>query len=92
MTRETVLSLYRQLLRASECIPNYSYREYALRRTRDAFRQHKEETDGEKVKELLNQGKTDLEIVKRQAIIEGLYGNGKLIIEVDHQEKASRGH
>lgn len=59
-----VRSLYRQLLRQSRQFAAYNFREYATRRTKDAFREHKTVTDQEKVKELLQKGQKELQMLK----------------------------
>ncbi|CAK7274150.1 hypothetical protein SEPCBS119000_006021 [Sporothrix epigloea] len=59
-----VLTLYRQLLRQAQQFPAYNFREYALRRTRDAFRDNKAETDPRRVQELVQQGLKDLQMMK----------------------------
>ncbi|OAA60546.1 iron-sulfur cluster biosynthesis protein [Niveomyces insectorum RCEF 264] len=76
-----VLSLYRQLLRQAEHFPAYNFREYAKRRTRDAFREHRGETDPRRVQELVQRGLKELQVMrqdlanrtKRQAIIGNFY-------------------
>ncbi|XP_041376509.1 LYR motif-containing protein 4-like [Gigantopelta aegis] len=84
-TRSEVLSLYRLLLRAGRQFTDYNYRNYALRRARDAFHENKTVADKQKIQDLVNEAKKNLEIIKRQVIIGQMYGHGKLIIE--SQEK-----
>lgn len=57
-------SQYRQLLRQSEQFTAYNFREYAKRRTRDAFREHKGEQDQRKVQELIQKGLNELQVLK----------------------------
>ncbi|KFB39619.1 AGAP004196-PA-like protein [Anopheles sinensis] len=61
-----VLSLYKQMLRASQNFDAYNYRMYALRRIRDAFRDNKALTDGASIENELSYAKKNLEIIKRQ--------------------------
>ncbi|KAJ3494572.1 hypothetical protein NLG97_g3993 [Lecanicillium saksenae] len=42
----------------------YNFREYAKRRTRDAFREHKTEKDSRKVQELIQNGLKELQVMK----------------------------
>ncbi|KFU99513.1 LYR motif-containing protein 4, partial [Pterocles gutturalis] len=42
------------------------FRTYAIRRIRDAFRENKNIKDSEKIEELLNKAKTNLEVIHRQ--------------------------
>ncbi|NXO97269.1 LYRM4 protein, partial [Certhia brachydactyla] len=57
------------------------FRTYAIRRIRDAFRENKNIVDSEKIEELLNKGKANLEIIQRQVTIGQLYSTEKLVIE-----------
>ncbi|KFO54039.1 LYR motif-containing protein 4, partial [Corvus brachyrhynchos] len=42
------------------------FRTYAIRRIRDAFRENKTIEDSEKIEELLNKAKANLEVIQRQ--------------------------
>ena len=55
---------YRQLLRQGNQFASYNFREYAKRRTRDAFREHKNVEDQRKVQELVQKGLKELQILK----------------------------
>lgn len=59
-----VRSLYRSLLRQSSQFAAYNFREYAKRRTRDAFREHSSENDGRRVQELMQRGLKELQMLK----------------------------
>ncbi|KAF4469477.1 ISD11 Iron-Sulfur biogenesis Desulfurase-interacting [Fusarium albosuccineum] len=61
---QQVRSLYRQLLRQGEQFAAYNFREYAKRRTRDAFREHQAEQDPRKVQELVQKGLKELQGLK----------------------------
>uniref|UniRef100_A0A803WBR6 LYR motif containing 4 n=1 Tax=Ficedula albicollis TaxID=59894 RepID=A0A803WBR6_FICAL len=65
-SRAQVLRLYRALLRESQRFGSYNYRTYAIRRIRDAFRENKNLSDSEKIEELLNKAKANLEVIQRQ--------------------------
>lgn len=54
---------------------------YALRRTRDAFRENKCLTDESKIQQCIADAKNNLEMIKRQVIVGQLYSTDKLIIE-----------
>jgi len=79
--RKCVLSLYRQLLRESNQLEAYIYRKYALRRIRDSFRDNKYIKDETTIEQLISDGHKDLEIIKRQVIINKLYKSDKLVVE-----------
>jgi hypothetical protein len=55
---------YRKLLRQGNQFAAYNFREYATRRTKDAFRQHIAESDSSKIQELLSKGNTELQMLK----------------------------
>ncbi|CCJ29948.1 unnamed protein product [Pneumocystis jirovecii] len=76
-----VLSLYRALLRSSKQLKNYGFREYAIRRTKDAFHAHKNETNEEKIQELWHKGLKELQVLRRQALINYMYQAERLVIE-----------
>lgn len=59
-----VRSLYRSLMRQSKQFAAYNFREYATRRTRDAFRAHGQEADARKVQELMQKGLKELQMLK----------------------------
>ncbi|KAJ1200709.1 hypothetical protein NDU88_004530 [Pleurodeles waltl] len=65
-SRAQVLSLYRALLRESAGFSAYSYRTYAIRRIRDAFRENKTVSDVLEVQKLVKQAKENLTMIKRQ--------------------------
>ncbi|NXG15723.1 LYRM4 protein, partial [Grallaria varia] len=57
------------------------FRTYAIRRIRDAFRENKNIKDSEKIEELVNKAKANLEVIRRQVTIGQLYSTQKLVIE-----------
>ena len=60
----TVRSLYRQLLRQGRQFAAYNFREYARRRTRDAFRENMHETDERKQQELVQRALKELQVMR----------------------------
>lgn len=60
LTREK----FRSLLRQSSQFAAYNFREYARRRTIDAFREHHTETDERKKQELIQRGLKELQVIK----------------------------
>ncbi|VVT50189.1 uncharacterized protein SAPINGB_P002645 [Magnusiomyces paraingens] len=75
------LSLYRNLLRQGSRLAAYNFREYALRRTRDAFRANKAIDDLRETQVLIQKGHKELAVLKRQAIISQMYAAQKLVVE-----------
>ena len=70
LVAELTHSQYRQLLRQSQQFTAYNFREYARRRTRDAFREHSSAKDPREVQELLQKGLKELQSLKvRLAVV-----------------------
>ncbi|KAL2853917.1 hypothetical protein BJY01DRAFT_206136 [Aspergillus pseudoustus] len=74
-------SLFRSLLRQSSQFSNYNFREYALRRTKDAFREHRHETQERMIQELIQEGLQSLRMMKRQTVISQFYQLDRLVVE-----------
>jgi LYR motif-containing protein 4 len=72
----TIRSLYRSFLRTGAQFSNYNFREYARRRSRDAFREHRNETDERKTQELVQKGLRELQVLKvrRKILRDGRMG------------------
>jgi len=80
-SKRQVLSLFKQLLKEGHRVTDYNVRNYALRRTRDAFKEYKTVENPSEIEELIIRGQNNLDVLKRQATISQLFGSGKLIIE-----------
>jgi len=74
-------SLFRQLLRQSSQFANYNFREYARRRTKDAFRAHQHGAEERQVQELIQRGLKELRMMKRQTVISQFYQLDRLVVE-----------
>ncbi|TVY13777.1 LYR motif-containing protein 4 [Lachnellula arida] len=74
-------SLYRQLLRQGEQFAAYNFREYAKRRTRDAFREHKGVQDERQKQELMQKGLKELQGMKRQTVVSQFFQLDRLVVE-----------
>jgi hypothetical protein len=59
---------YRSLLRQGRQFAAYNFREYAKRRTRDAFREHKDDTGERQIQELMQKGLKELQMMKVGAL------------------------
>uniref|UniRef100_A0A669DCI8 Complex 1 LYR protein domain-containing protein n=1 Tax=Oreochromis niloticus TaxID=8128 RepID=A0A669DCI8_ORENI len=64
--RSQVMSLYRTMLRESAKFPSYNYRNYALRRVRDAFKANRNVEDPKAVERLMEEGRQTLALIQRQ--------------------------
>ncbi|KAM0326176.1 hypothetical protein ACHAQA_006773 [Verticillium albo-atrum] len=74
-------SLYRQLLRQGEQFAAYNFRDYAKRRTRDAFREHQHVQDPREVQELIQKGLKELQVMKRQTLVSQFFQMDRLVVE-----------
>jgi hypothetical protein len=81
---------YRNLLRFSNRFSAYNFREYAKRRSRDAFREHQHEQDPKRIKELLARGDKELKVLQVCRRTKGRKAevvNGRVILtKCDHVE------
>ncbi|KAI9261107.1 hypothetical protein BY458DRAFT_515865 [Sporodiniella umbellata] len=83
MSNSTILSLYRQFIRHGNRFASYNFRDYTIRRSRDGFRAHMNETHPEKIAALIEKAKEDLIVLKRQAAISQMYTKGEhLVVEL----------
>jgi LYR motif-containing protein 4 len=84
--RSDVLSLFRSFLRTSRQFSDYNIREYTRRRTADAFRENRALADTPAAAAAFVEGKKQLEVAKRQAVVYSLYApKSKSIMEVKLQ-------
>lgn len=72
-TRSEVLSLFRSLMRTAREFKDYNVREYTKRRTVDAFRHNRHLSDTKEVATAFADGKVQLGVAKRQAVVYSLY-------------------
>ncbi|KAL2280308.1 hypothetical protein FJTKL_12578 [Diaporthe vaccinii] len=84
---------YRQLLRQSEQFASYNFREYAKRRTRDAFRENKAVEDQRKIQELVQKGLKELQMMKRQTVVGHFFELDRLVVEggISGKQKGNKG-
>ncbi|GAO18676.1 hypothetical protein UVI_02059020 [Ustilaginoidea virens] len=78
---QQVRSLYRQLLRQGAQFRAYNFREYAKRRTKDAFRGNMSVEDPRQIQELVQKGLKELQVLKRQTVISQFYQIDRLVVE-----------
>jgi len=74
------------MLRESAKFTSYNYRTYAIRRVKDVFRENHNVTDVVEKAQLLKFGKENLEIIKRQAALNIMYKDQRLVIEGHRKE------
>lgn len=79
---QKVLSLYRNFIRHGNKFSSYNFRDYTIRRSRDAFRANMTETSPEKIAAFITKAEQELAVVKRQAAISQMYTTGEhLVVE-----------
>ncbi|KAL1959586.1 hypothetical protein VTO42DRAFT_1621 [Malbranchea cinnamomea] len=83
-------SLFRSLLRQSRQFAGYNFREYAKRRTIDAFREHQHETEERKIQELMQKGLQQLRMMQRQTVISQFYQLERLVVEGDAAKEEAK--
>ncbi|KAK7537168.1 uncharacterized protein J3D65DRAFT_624631 [Phyllosticta citribraziliensis] len=74
-------SLYRSLLRQARQFAAYNFREYALRRTRDAFRENQQLKDERAIQEAIQKGLKELQGLKRQTVVSQFFQFDRLVVE-----------
>lgn len=74
-------SLLRSLLRQSSQFAAYNFREYARRRTRDAFRENRGVTEEGKIQDLVQNGLRELQVMKRQTVVSQFFQLDRLVVE-----------
>ncbi|XXG72344.1 hypothetical protein AAC387_Pa07g1468 [Persea americana] len=81
--KNEVLSLFRSLLRTAGIFSDYNIREYAKRRTINGFHQNRRLSDPSSIASAFYDGKSQLEVAKKQAIVYSLYApKSKSVMEI----------
>ncbi|XP_046842775.1 LYR motif-containing protein 4-like [Xenia sp. Carnegie-2017] len=79
--RQDILRIYRLLLIEARNFNNYNYRVYAIRKVRECFRERMNEKDETKIMAFLKEAETSLVSLRRQTLLNNIYGTSKLVIE-----------
>ncbi|KZS96969.1 hypothetical protein SISNIDRAFT_406593 [Sistotremastrum niveocremeum HHB9708] len=80
-SRAALLQLYSNTLRTSKSFSSYNFRNYFIRRTRDTFKSIQNEQDPDKLTRFYDEASKELEVLRRAALINGMYGGQKLVVE-----------
>lgn len=84
-TRAEILGLYRSLIRVAREFRDYNIREYTKRRTVDGFRENQKLTDTKSIADAYLEGKNQLALAKRQALVDSLYApRVKSVMELEN--------
>jgi Tfp pilus assembly PilM family ATPase len=84
MFKMNALTLYKNLLRYSSRLASYNFRQYAIRRTRDAFIANRSLSDPQQIQQEIEKGIKELQVLKRQAAISQMYKGDPLVVETSH--------
>ncbi|KAI9567713.1 hypothetical protein HD554DRAFT_937715 [Boletus coccyginus] len=77
-----ILSLYGSTLRAARSFSSYNFRNYFLSRTKDTFRSMQAEKNPAKLSFSYNEAVKELEVLRRGAVVNRLYGGQRLAVEL----------
>ncbi|KAI9056366.1 hypothetical protein FKP32DRAFT_1585660 [Trametes sanguinea] len=91
-TKQSLLHLYHSTLRTAQSFSSYNFRQYFVRRTKSVFREIQNETDPAKLAAFYEQSARELAQLKRSAVVNQLYGGGRLVVEkqqVEHERSDS---
>ncbi|KAG8934824.1 hypothetical protein FRC03_009520 [Tulasnella sp. 419] len=80
-SRNMIISLYGDLLRTSRSFASYNFRNYFIRNTRLRFRENLNEKDPVKIQQLYDEGRKELEVLTRAAVVNRLYEGPRLVVE-----------
>ncbi|KAM1009760.1 hypothetical protein FF1_045154 [Malus domestica] len=87
-SRAEVLTMFRSFLRVARKFTDYNIREYTKRRTVDGFRQNRNLSDPFAISSAFSDGKAQLEVANRQALVYSLYAPKlKSVMEVQNPIK-----
>ncbi|XP_015790497.1 LYR motif-containing protein 4 [Tetranychus urticae] len=86
-TPSKVRSLYKMLLRESTKFHNYNFKEYSLRKVRHDFRKNINCNDPSRVSQLIGEAESNLQMLRRQAVIQNFYKAEPLVIDTRKTNK-----
>ncbi|KAK9049721.1 hypothetical protein SSX86_024883 [Deinandra increscens subsp. villosa] len=84
-SRKEILSLFRSFLRSARTFSDYNIREYTKRRAIDAFHHNKTLSNPSSVSAAFSDGKYQLHVAKRQALVYSIYSpTVKSIMDINY--------
>ncbi|VDP19941.1 unnamed protein product [Soboliphyme baturini] len=87
ISRAMWLRLYKDLISQASKFTEYSYRCFARRRVREYFLHYRHEKDPVLLEHLYAEGERNVELLKRQTVVNSLYPGPKLVIEKQPQQR-----
>lgn len=79
--RNQVLGLYRQFMKNAYHYNNYNFKNYFIRRTKDAFKENVGLKDSEQIDQAIQKANRELKVLERQSKISQMYSTEKLVVE-----------
>jgi len=79
--RSRILALYHSMLKENSKFKSFNFREYGNRRIREGFRENRNVSDPQKLSSLLSEAHRNLDIIKRQALINSFYSQYSSVME-----------
>ncbi|KAG8216167.1 hypothetical protein J3R82DRAFT_8173 [Butyriboletus roseoflavus] len=76
-----ILNLYSSTLRTSKSFSSYNFRNYFVRRAKENFRSIQAEQDPAKLSLAYSEAVKELEVLRRCAIVNQVYGGSRLAVE-----------
>ena len=76
-----ILSLFRRVLKGADSFQDYSIRAYINRKAREEFSGLKELKNQDEVGKVLEHWRKELEVIKRQSVIQNLYFSRRNILQ-----------
>ena len=90
-SKQAIQSLFSSLLKTSKSFSSYNFREYFVRRTTTQFQKVESETDPQRLQAFYDERTKELEVLKRAAVVNSMYGGRKLVVETPEGAKVSVG-
>ncbi|THH27209.1 hypothetical protein EUX98_g6971 [Antrodiella citrinella] len=69
------------MLRTSRAFSSYNFRQYFVHRTKSVFQDIKDEQDPAKLRAFYDEKRKELDVLKRSAVVNQLYGGWRLVVE-----------
>ncbi|KAG2349912.1 hypothetical protein BDR05DRAFT_955751 [Suillus weaverae] len=79
--RKAIIGLYASTLRTAKSFSSYNFRTYFVQRTEETFRGMQTEQDPIKLSQAYSEAVKELSVLRRCAVINQLYGGGRLAVE-----------
>ncbi|KIJ25293.1 hypothetical protein M422DRAFT_178505 [Sphaerobolus stellatus SS14] len=89
-SKTSLLHLYGGLLRASRSFSSYNFRTYFISRTKRVWKEFQSNPSPERVSDFYKANLEELDILRRSAVVNSIYGGRKLVVESNQGVKRLR--